>query len=135
MKGETTMPAFIRRKQIKTLEKSAAIGTEPRKFIDLNDFEPGVESTASGPIIKIAEISRFEDLNSVTDVVYNGDILVVDYSLLANDELTLRRIVGELKNVAKDVNGDVAGIGKNLLFLTPSGVKIDRNKIKIGAKE
>lgn len=128
------MPTFIRRKQIKTLEKSAAIGTEPRKFIDLNDFEPGIESTASGPVIKIVEISRFEDLNSVTEVVYNGDILIIDYSILANDELTLRRIIGELKNVAKDVNGDVAGIGKNLLFLTPSGVKIDRNKIRIGTK-
>jgi hypothetical protein len=134
MKGEITMPTFIKRDK-KMFEKSAAIGSEPRKYIDLNEFEPGVEITASGPVIKIAEISRFEELSSITDVVYNGDILVIDYSLLASDELTLRRIIGELKNVAKDVNGDVAGIGKNLLFCTPSGMKIDRSKIKVGAKE
>ncbi len=42
-----------------------------------------------------------------------------------------QRIISELKNVAKDVDGDVVAIGKNYLFVTPSGIKIDRNKIRV----
>lgn len=55
---------------------------------------------------------------------------MVDYSSIANDDLTMRRIISELKSIARDVNGDVAGVGKNLLVVTPSGMKISRKKIK-----
>ncbi len=37
---------------------------------------------------------------------------------------------GDLRNAARDMRGDVAGVGKNLLMLTPAGVRIDRNKIR-----
>ena len=62
--------------------------------------------------------------------VYNGDMLLVDYTSLANDELALKRITADLKNVARDTGGDVAAIGKNWILATPAGVKIDRNKIR-----
>ncbi len=103
---------------------------EPRKYIDLNDYDTGIEAEATGPMVHVAEIYRYEDIRHLSDFVYNGDILMIDYSSVANDELTLRRIISELKSIAKDVNGDVAGIGKNFLMVTPTGIKIDRRKIR-----
>jgi SepF-like predicted cell division protein (DUF552 family) len=64
--------------------------------------------------------------------VYNGNILILDYTSIANDELTLKRITNELKYVVKDMNGDVAGIAKNMMIVTPRGIKVDRNKIRAG---
>ncbi len=121
------MPILKRR----TTKPSERFGVrEPRKYIDLNEYDTGVEAEASGPVVRIAEVYRYEDLRYLSDIVYNGDILMIDYSSIANDELTLRRIINELKSIAKDVNGDVAGIGKNFLILTPNGMRVDRRKIK-----
>jgi SepF-like predicted cell division protein (DUF552 family) len=83
-------------------------------------------------VVKVGELFRYDDLSLLTNEVYNGNIVVVDYTSIANDDLTMKRITAELKNVARDVEGDVAGVGKNLLMVTPRAVKIDRNKIKGG---
>lgn len=105
---------------------------EPKRFIDLNNYDFGEDTHSSGPTIRIAEVYRYEDISPLTNYVFNGDILIIDYTSIANDELTLRRIINELKRVAKDVNGDVAGVGRNFLLVTPSGIKISRKKIRGG---
>lgn len=104
------------------------------QYIDLTDmvFE---DEGLMGPegaqtVVKVGEIFRYDDLSLLTNEVYNGNIVIIDYTSVANDDLTMKRITAELKNVARDVNGDVAGIGKNLLMVTPRSIKIDRNKIK-----
>ncbi|UCG71202.1 MAG: cell division protein SepF [Thermoplasmata archaeon] len=80
--------------------------------------------------IKVAELHRYEDLGDLTSQVYGGNILLLDFTPIAKDTLTLRRITNELRAVSRDVKGDLAGVGKNLLILTPEGVRIDRTKIK-----
>jgi len=106
------------------------------QYIDLTEavFEEealmGVEGAQT--VVKVGEMFRYEDLSALTNEVYNGNIVVVDYTSIANDDLTMKRVTAELKNVARDVDGDVAGVGKNLLMITPRAVKIDRNKIKGG---
>jgi SepF-like predicted cell division protein (DUF552 family) len=62
--------------------------------------------------------------------VYNGSVLLVDFTAIANDDLAVKRVTAELKNAARDCGGDVAVVSKSLLLATPSGIKIDRNKIK-----
>jgi SepF-like predicted cell division protein (DUF552 family) len=106
------------------------------QYIDLTEmvFEEeglsGIEGAKT--VVKVGELFRYEDLSPLTAQVYAGNIVVVDYTSIANDDLTMKRITSELKNVSRDVDGDVAGVGKNLLMITPQGVKIDRNKIKGG---
>ncbi len=80
--------------------------------------------------IRMAEIIRFEDLRAATKLAYSGDVVIIDYTSISNDQNAVRRMSVELKNVAKDTGGDVAGIAKNLLALTPAGIRIDRNKIR-----
>ena len=120
------MPSFLKRR----LKPKGFGAPEPRKYIDLNEYDTGIDISTTGPMVRVAEIYRYEDLRHLSDFVYNGDILILDYTSIANDDLTLRRIISELKSIAKDVGGDVAGIGKNYLMITPGGIKISRKKIR-----
>ncbi|OGS42097.1 MAG: hypothetical protein A3K67_01800 [Euryarchaeota archaeon RBG_16_62_10] len=110
------------------------VGAE--QYIDLTDMvfeDEGLAGTEGAKtVVKVGEMFRFEDLSALTNEVYNGNLVVVDYTSIANDDLTMKRVTAELKNVARDVDGDVAGVGRNLLMVTPQGVKIDRNKIRGG---
>ncbi|MEM4171194.1 MAG: cell division protein SepF [Thermoplasmata archaeon] len=124
------MPTFFRKRPIKPIDKQSS-GVEPRKFLDLNEYEGGLELSSGGPMVRIGEIYRYEEVKNFSEFVYNGDILILDYTPISEDELTLRRVISELKNVVKDVDGDVVSLGKNYLFVTPNGIKIDRNKIRV----
>ncbi len=113
--------------------KSEATPGEPEKYIDLGEMYMEGSEIGAFPAkmnIKVAELHRYEDLGDLTSYVYGGDILLLDFTPIAKDTLTLRRITNELKAVSRDVGGDLAGVSRNLLIVTPEGVKIDRSKIK-----
>ena len=106
---------------------------EEGSFLDLGSiqFEDEAGALAGNKgTIRMAEILRFEDLHAVTKLAYQGDIVIVDYTSISNDQNAVRRMSMDLKNVAKDTGGDVAGIAKNLLALTPAGIRIDRQKLR-----
>jgi SepF-like predicted cell division protein (DUF552 family) len=119
-RGMNQMVDFLRRG---TSEKAM-------NYIDLSIYENTDELKDNKKNIRFGEIYRYEDLRNFTEFVYNGDIVVLDYTPLADDELTLRRVISELKETAKDVDGDVVSLGGNYLLITPNGIKIDRNKIR-----
>ena len=116
---------------VKKDRESGAAG----EYIDLAEMEfPDEAAALSGArsVVKVAEINGYDDLADLTSELYNGNILVVDFTMMANDDLELKRVIEELKSVAKDTGGDVAGIAKNLLMATPGGIKISRKKIRPG---
>ncbi|MGA2105629.1 MAG: cell division protein SepF, partial [Methanoregula sp.] len=46
------------------------------------------------------------------------------------DKISYERVLKDLKEVAKDVNGDIIGLGdQRYVVLTPMSVKISRDKI------
>jgi SepF-like predicted cell division protein (DUF552 family) len=106
---------------------------EEWSFLDLGTMqfedEAGALAGAKGTV-RMAEILRFEDLHDITKLAYQGDIVILDYTSIANDSIAVKRMSIDLKNVAKDTGGDVAGIAKNLLAITPAGFRIDRQKIR-----
>jgi SepF-like predicted cell division protein (DUF552 family) len=104
---------------------------EEGTFLDLGTmgFEEEGGSGTRGSI-RLAEVLRYDDIRAASKLAYQGDIVIIDYTSIANDQNTIRRMSIDLKNVAKDVNGDVAGIAKNLIALTPAGIRIDRQKIR-----
>ena len=113
-------------------ETKETMGAE--QYIDLTemvfDDESVMDSEEAKTVVKVGEMFRYEDLSNLTNHVYAGNILILDYTSIANDDLTMKRLTAELKNVSRDVGGDVAGVGKNLLMITPRGIRIDRNKIR-----
>ena len=104
-------------------------------FVDLGEYNVEVkhEEAAAGTLIKVAELARFEDVADLAQEVYGGHVLILDIKPVANDEFQLKRVTAELKKVAQDVGGDVAGIGEGLIAITPRGIRVDRQKIRVNA--
>ena len=123
------MSSILKKKPFKRLREDTVVDAD--KYIDLGElvFEDEMLEEAS-TTVKIAELHRYEDLNDLTKLVYGGHPLILDFTSIANDQLALKRVTNELKAVARDISGDVVGIGRNLLFVTPTGMRVDRNKIK-----
>lgn len=106
---------------------------EEGTFLDLGtmpfeDEAAGLAGAKSN--VRMVEILRYEDLHQATKLAYQGDVVILDYTSIANDQVAVRRMSLDLKNVAKDTGGDVAGIAKNLLAITPAGIRIDRQKLR-----
>ena len=124
--------AFIKKPFKRLAEGGSA--AEADTYIDLGELSFENEGGALGEpaehLVKVAEIYRYEDINDLATQVYNGNILLLDYSSIAGDELALKRITAELKGAVRDAGGDVAVVGKNLIMATPTGIRIDRAKIK-----
>ncbi len=119
---------FFKKKTSKKL-RGEHLGSE--EYIDLAELveDRGFEMEAD-VLIKVAELHRFEDIRNVTDIVYDGHILMVDVEDIAGNKEALARVHSELKAVAGDIGGDVAGVGQNMLVVTPAGIGIDRKKIR-----
>ncbi len=100
------------------------------EYVDLSELPVQEEAGPAKTMVKVAEVYREEDLGLLNSLLYEGTVLVVDYSPIANDELALKRVTSELKAVAQDTGGDVAALGRNFLLATPAGMRIDRSKIR-----
>ncbi len=100
-------------------------------YIDLEKFADAQTGSAQGARMHVAigDIQRYEDLKELCDYVYGGNVLILDFSAISDQEVLLKRVTNELKRITDDIGGDVAGIGSNLMVVSPSGVKVDRRKI------
>jgi hypothetical protein len=96
--------------------------------LNLEDYE-GTED-APALLIKIATISDIKDCPKIKDEIYNGNIVIVDISRLKMDKIMYERVLKDLKDVTKDVNGDIIGLGdQRYVVLAPGGVRISREKV------
>ncbi|HJK39960.1 MAG TPA: cell division protein SepF, partial [Methanocorpusculum sp.] len=60
----------------------------------------------------------------------NNNIVIVDITKLKLDKIMFDRVMGDLRAVSKDVNGDIIGLGdQRYVIITPTGVRISREKI------
>lgn len=127
---------FIRRHPGKRRTHHDVQGAEvASEYIDLSELvfedEPGAVRSEGECMVHVGEVSRFEDLHTFLDYVYKGDIMVLDISPVSGDELTIQRISSEIRGTVNDIGGDVAGIGKELIMVTPSGIRIGRSKLRL----
>ena len=101
-------------------------------YIDLEKYVESTDSETTGAKmhVRVGEIQRYEDLKEFTDYVYGGNVLILDFSPIAEDEVILKRITNDLKKLCKEINGDIAGIGNNLMIIAPTDVKVERRKLR-----
>lgn len=128
------MAGLLKKNPLKALKGESAVA-EPGTYIDLGQMVFEDEASALQPakaVVRLAEILRYEDVHAVLGEIYKGNIIILDITSVANDQLTMKRITAELKNAVKETGGDIAGVAKNLVIVTPSGIKIDRQKMKLG---
>ena len=112
------------------LGKSPVRDQDEYMELDLASYESVTEEEPASMYIKIATIADLKDTPRVKDEVYNGNIVIVDIGRLKMDKVTFERVIKDLRDVAKDVNGDIVGLGEQkYVIITPMSVKISREKI------
>ena len=100
-------------------------------YVDLEKYVESAGGEAGAKMhVRVGEIQRYEDLKDFTDYVYGGNVLILDFSPIAEEEVILKRITNDLKKLAQEINGDIAGIGNNLMVIAPSDVKVERRKLR-----
>src|SRR5690242_6350009 len=94
-------------------------------YIDLEEYSKGTELTdsTSTMMVKVAEIQKYDDLRNFANYVYQGNLLLLDISNVMGDDIVMRRVTGDLKKLVADINGDIAGLGKSMLIIAPTGVR------------
>ncbi len=112
------------------LGKSPVRDQDEYMELDLASYESATEDGPASMYIKIATIADLKDTPRVKDEVYNGNIVIVDIGRLKMDKVTFERVLKDLRDVAKDVNGDIVGLGEQkYVVITPMSVKVSREKI------
>ncbi len=97
--------------------------------LDLSQYEIDIPEETER-FIKVAEVTSVTDAAEIRRQIYDGNIVIADIALLKHDKLMLDRLLKDLKQLANDINGDIVGLGENYVIITPTGIKIDRNKIR-----
>ncbi|PSP56340.1 hypothetical protein BRC82_02275 [Halobacteriales archaeon QS_1_67_19] len=95
--------------------------------LNLDDFETASNETTMQ--VHIAEVQGQQDVISIKDAVYDGDLVVADITRLRTEDTTVERITNELQQVAREVDGDIVQKGDDQILVTPTGVKISREKL------
>ncbi len=113
---------------------SSKSSSEEYVDLDLSDYEEVIEDEPAEMYIRIAELNNLNDIPDLKKEVYEGNVLLVDISLIKQDKFNLDRAIKELKQVVEDAHGDIAGIGEDQVIVAPMGVRINRSKI-IGARK
>jgi len=115
----------------KIFRKPETVDVEKYEMINLEEYEAEIEEEAE-TYVKVAEVTGVNDLHAVRREIYEGNIVIVDVTYIKHDKFNYERILKELKQVADEVKGDVVGLDDNYIIVTPTGIKIDRNKIRGG---
>ena len=88
--------------------------------LNLEDYEGKEDAPAL--LVKIATIADIKDSPKIKDEIYNGNVVIVDISRLKMDKIMYERVLKDLKEVAKDVNGDIIGLGdQRYVVVTAAG--------------
>ena len=95
--------------------------------LNLDDFDTASSDAAMQ--VHIAEIQGQQDVIAIKDAIYDGDLVVADITRLRTEDTTVERITNELQQVAREVDGDIVQKGDDQIIVTPTGIKISREKL------
>jgi len=95
--------------------------------LDVDDFDTAAAEARMN--VRIAEIGGQQDVIDIKDAVYDGDIVVADITRHTTSDRTMEHISDELKQVADEVDGDIVQKEDDQILITPTGVKISRQKL------
>ena len=113
----------------KLLGKAEKVQVEQYEELDLSEYETEIAGEAE-TYVKVAEVTGFNEVPEIRRQIYEGNIVIADVAFLKHDKLTLDRILKDLGQLAEDVHGDIVWLGEDYIIITPTGIKIDRNKIR-----
>ena len=82
--------------------------------------------------VKPMNLNRAEDVDLVLNEARAGNVLLLNIGDLGKRNATkLKELIGQVKSGVEGIDGDIARVGQDRVLVTPSRVKIIKNK---GAK-
>jgi len=108
-------------------EGGAGRQTEDYVELDAGDFD--TQAVEAKTEVRIANIGDKQDVIDIKDAVYDGDIVVADITRHTTQDRTMEHITDELKQVAREVGGDIVQKDDDQLIITPAEVSISRERL------
>jgi SepF-like predicted cell division protein (DUF552 family) len=95
--------------------------------IDLNQ-----EKKENKVLVKLFVLTQYEDVTQILTTLREGyAIAVIDIKYLRKkDPIELKRAVSKIKKTADAMEGNIAGFGENMVIITPSFAKIQKEEFK-----
>lgn len=99
------------------------------KKAETSETESASENQSSKIYLKAMPLRSLSDLDTIKNEVASGNILILKVTPLANKSIEdIKKAVNELCEFVKTINGDIARLGEERIVITPSGVRIWREK-------
>ncbi len=99
------------------------------EFLNNLDVEEETMVEEADAYVKPVSLTGDEDTVMVTDELKKGNIVLLNIGDLSKrNAIKLRELVGRIKGVADEINGDIARISTERILVTPSKVKIIKRK-------
>lgn len=108
------------------------------EFMDLRDWvSPRAEEFAEEPalVVRSAEVNRPEDVGPLLELLYKGELLLLDFAPLANDTQGFKTTLNDLQLAVHDLDGDLVGLGRDYLIAAPKGTRVARRKLRLVGPE
>ncbi|KAB1192549.1 DUF552 domain-containing protein [Haloferax sp. MBLA0076] len=101
--------------------------TEDYVELDLDDFDTA--RGEAGISVHIADIGGQQDVIAIKDAVYDGDMVIADITRHTTQDSTMEHIIDDLRQVAREVDGDIVQKGDDQIIITPTNVSVARRKL------
>lgn len=98
-------------------------------YVELEAGELQAEDVDIETQVRIANIGDKSDIIEIKDAVYDGDIVIADITRHTTKDRTMEHITDELKQVAREVGGDIVQKDDDQLIITPTGVSVSRERL------
>ncbi len=95
--------------------------------LDLEEHEGELKSKEAEKILHIAEPESREGLMDIKDLIYEGDVVIVELSRWSKKD---ERLIDELRKASEEIGGDIVQVGKDKVIIVPNGMKINREKLR-----
>ena len=102
---------------------------ETGDYVELDAEDLAVDGASAKMEVRIANIGDKSDVIEIKDEVYDGNIVLADITRHSTQDRTMEHITDELKQVTKEVGGDIVQKDDDQLIVTPGGISVSRSKL------
>jgi SepF-like predicted cell division protein (DUF552 family) len=108
---------------------SGSVGeTEGKEYLEIDVTQKEPENKIS---VSLFTLKQYEDVTEILNALREGyTIAVIDIKLLRQkDSIELKRAISKIKKTIDALEGSIVGFGENMVIVTPSFAKINKEEI------
>ena len=116
----------------KKLKKIFSNSINDDKNDDYLEIDLEKEKENKKVLVKLFVLNQYEDVNIILNALREGyTIAVIDIRVLRKkDSIELKRAISKIKKTTDALEGSIVGFGENIIIVTPSFAKVQREVIR-----